>query len=115
MRYLVLILSIMFLSCSENKCSKWDNLNADSARVDFKKENYRFFKPWHGCDSSGTPINTLGDYYHMRFSLIEPDECFSDGIYEYEEEMIRLMESINGKGWYNKYELLVDSIANNPK
>jgi hypothetical protein len=126
MKNLIPILLILF-SCSNGKengkvaeksgkdpDANWLTLyNADSARTDYKKGNRRILQ--YGLRMVILPEkihDSLCNAYH--FVNYDAGDCeatkkFTNGVEEYNTEMRKLLEQLNGKGWHERYIKVIDS------
>lgn len=88
--------------------------NADSARNDFAKGNRRLLT--YGLTASVLSQETedsLCRFFHFTYfpaAGCEVTDDFRKGVSEYNNEMARLLEQVNGKGWHAKYRAIVDSL-----
>ena len=122
MKFIWLIF-VLFISCSTKQEAKevgkdpnadWLTIyNADSARIDFKNGKRRIL-------SYGMGMLIIPEKVHdslckaFNFEVFQAADCevtdaFVKGAEEYNAEMRKLLEQVNGKNWHDRYVQVIDS------
>lgn len=123
MKYIAYLLVIFNFSCASKKEEKkikseegWLAIyNANSARIDFKKGDRRIL--CYGLRAMMIPLEQNDslckayNFYEFEAAGCEVTAEFMNGANVYNTEMIRLLEQINGKGWFRKYLDEFDALA----